>query len=140
MQRCSCQRGSRTRRTKPAPLERRHVRRLVAGVGDGQVDVDDRLGGEIRDARRAHVLESEDPVAKGAADAVGQHLELRRPRRIGIDHGDRLRGRAFADPDVLVQVSVLVPRDPLERRHTSSLRMGTTEEFLRCAHSMSHRR
>ena len=84
------------RQLEPGPLECGHVRRFVAGVGHGQVHVDDGLGREARNARRSDVLQREHAISEGEPDPLGQHLELLRPRRVGIDHRvGRGSGRPF---------------------------------------------
>ena len=70
--RCSSHSGSRTRSSEAGRLEVGDVRRLVAAVGDRQVGVDDRLGGQPRHRRRADVLERQHPVAERGADDVGE--------------------------------------------------------------------
>jgi hypothetical protein len=68
------------------------------------------------------VFELEDAVAECPSDALGDLLELPRPRRIRLDHGDRGGVRATAHPRVVVRVGVVVPRDLLERRHRRQVR------------------
>jgi hypothetical protein len=55
---------------EPVAFERRDVRRLVARIGDGQIDVDDRFGGQIRDARRSDVLDRERSVSERIANTT----------------------------------------------------------------------
>lgn len=50
-------------------LERRHVRGLVGGVGDLEVDVDHGPGRETRDAGGPDVVDAERGGAEGRADA-----------------------------------------------------------------------
>ena len=74
---------------EPDAFERRDVRRLVARVSHGQVDVDRPAWHRGPDARRTDVLQSEHPVAEGVTHAVrastsntaGQARVGRRPRR-----------------------------------------------------------
>ena len=121
-QRCWCHRGSRILEREPGLLERRHVGRLVAGFGNRQIDVDDRLGRKVRDARRPDVLQRKHPIPQGEPDPRSQLIELRRPRRIGLDHRERRDRRVLADPHHLIGIRLTVSRDLLERHHRDSVR------------------
>jgi hypothetical protein len=43
------------------------------------VDVDDRLGRQVRDTRRSDVVQVENAIAEPTSNAVGELIELRRP-------------------------------------------------------------
>ena len=84
-------------------LERRDVGGLVGRVDDDEEDVDDRLGGEAGDGRRADVFEQELAAVQGRVDprglrgvAAGQAGRTRRPRPPGTRarRGSRSRGIA----------------------------------------------
>ena len=70
-------------------FQRRHVRGLVAGVGDDERDVDDRLGGQAGHGGRTHVLDHEGAAAESLAYAYGLTVEQRRPLRVRLDEGHR---------------------------------------------------
>ena len=63
------------------------------------------------------MLQRQDPVTQRLPNARGEHIELLWPRRVGFDDRNRRRHRLPADPDVVIRVSIVMPRDLIERRH-----------------------
>src|SRR5215207_6450095 len=102
---------------KPGRFEVGHLRRLVAWIGDGHVDVDYRLRGEAGRARRSDVLDSERPVAQGTADPRRQHLELGGPGWVGLNDLDGPWRRVGADPLDAFGIDVEVASDLLGGPH-----------------------
>ena len=116
--RCSCQPGSRRRSRNPTASSAGHVRRLGAGIGDGHVDVDDRLGRQTGDAgraRRARRRGRGHRGRRGCARPAGRTgpatpgpdstISIGRARRVG------------ADPLDAVGIAVDVAGDLLGGRH-----------------------
>ncbi len=60
-------------------LQLGHVRTLVGGVGDNEVDVDQRLRREPGHRGRADVVELQDRITQGGADLSLRPLEPERP-------------------------------------------------------------
>jgi hypothetical protein len=78
--------------------QRRHVRLLVGRVRHGEVDVDDRLGGQTRHRGRPDVLDRDHSFAEQFANPARLAAVELRPRRVvGNDDHPRRRWRAI-DP------------------------------------------
>ena len=87
-------------------FQSRHVGRLVGGVGDGEVDVDHRLGGQARHRCRPDVVEVDHARAERLADAIGHDGVNLRPRGVVGNHADRLRSSGRRPPRSLHPVVV----------------------------------
>ena len=95
------------------------VRPFVAGVGDGQVDIDDRLGGQAGHRSGADVIERQHPVAERSPDPFGDRVVDGRPGRVVLGDHHRLRLGRPVDPDVgrITSIPLVMPRDVLGCGH-----------------------
>ena len=82
----------------PERLEIGHVGRLVGGVRHRQADVDDGLGCETDDGRRADVLDHERPVSERGVDLLPFDREALRPRRVVLPENDGHRPAPADEP------------------------------------------
>ncbi len=92
-------------------LQGRAVGVLVPRVGNGEVDVDDRLGGQARHRGGADVLDREGDVSERGAEARGELLECIGPGWIVRHHLDVLALRRGNEVLDAVRVVLVVADD-----------------------------
>src|SRR5688500_1337753 len=75
---------------EPLALDRRQVRLLVVDIGHGNLNVDNRLGGQPGHRRRTDVVDTHRSVTQGPGQAGADLSETLNPDRVVVDDHDRL--------------------------------------------------